>query len=105
MIFTIYALTAPGTKHLISHLQRLLSETIKKFMILLKKVLLYNFTEISCPKHIILSKIASLILLSIFQLRNQFLSYNISTLLNEEFFLIKTKFKYLKKSPLILNFS
>ena len=60
----------PPTKQLISSLEPLLFETFKKPMILPEHTLLYNFINTTRIPHIIITKLASLIRLSIYQLRN-----------------------------------
>ena len=59
----------PPTKQLISPLKPLLFETFRKPIILPEHTLLYNFTNKTGIPHIIIAKLASLIWLSIFQLR------------------------------------
>ena len=59
-----------STKQLISSLEPLLFETFKKPMISPEHTLLYNFTNTTGTPHIIIVKLASLIQLSIFQLKN-----------------------------------
>ena len=85
------------TRQLISSLEPLLFETFRKPMILPEHTYLYNFTNTTKIPHIIVTKLASLIRLLIFQLRNNnYLSSTpiSSSLLKEETYKIKTKFKY-----------
>ena len=92
----------PPTKYLVYSLESFLSEILKKPISLSKNILLYNFSEQTGNHNLILSKMASLIRLSSFQLRNKIISFNLSvtpSLLNEELYKIKTKFKsFLKKA-------
>ena len=75
----------------------ILFKTIKKPMIFPEHNLFYNFTNTTKMPHIFITKLASLIRLSIFQLRkNNYLSPTpiLPFLLKEETYKIKTKFKY-----------
>ena len=99
MILTIYSLTAL-LPNIVYSLESFLSEILKKPISLSKNILLYNFSEQTGNHNLILSKMASLIRLSSFQLRNKLISFNLSvtpSLLNEELYKIKTKFKFFLK--------
>ena len=85
------------TKQLISSLDSLLFKTFGKPIILPEHILLYNFTNKTKIPQIIITKLASLNRLLIFQLRNNsylFPTPISSSLLKEETYKIKTKFKY-----------
>ena len=91
----------PHTVKLTTALEPLLSETLKTPYTFTKDILLYNYTNTTGTPHIIISKLASLIRLSLFQLRNNLPHYTSNippSLLNEELYKIKTKFKiFLRK--------
>ena len=103
MILTIYVFFDwPPTKYLVYSLESFLSEILKKPISLSKNIFLYNFFEQAGNHNLILSQMASLIRLSSFQLRNKMISFNLSvnfSLINEELYKIKTKFKsFLEKA-------
>ena len=86
----------PPTKYLIFHLQPTLSAYIKQPRLLSKNALLFNNTDFTGTSHLIITKMSSLIRLSILQIRNNIISYHTPitpSMLNENIFKIKTKFK------------
>ena len=90
------------TVQLTTALEPLLSKTLKTPFTFTKHILLHNYTNKTGTPHILISKLASLIRLSLFQIRNN-IPHHISTiplaLLNEELYKIKTKFKiFLQKT-------
>ena len=91
----------PHTVKLPTALESLLSETLKTPFTFTKDILLHNYINITGTPHILISKLASLIRLSLFQIRNNIPHYTSTippTLLNEELYKIKTKFKiFLRK--------
>ena len=92
----------PFTRSLISHLEPLLTSTLKTPTYLTQNTLLFNYTNTIGTPHIIISKLASLIRLSLYTLRNRISSFNtpiLTSTLIEEKYKIKTKFKsFLKKN-------
>ena len=86
----------PITQQLISDLEPLLSSALKQPTTLTHDTLLYNHTNTTGTSHIIISKLASLIRLSLFNARNYNPLYHKPiplSFLNKEKFKIKTKFK------------
>ena len=86
----------PITQQLISDLEPLLTYALKQPTTLTRDTLLYNHTNTSGTPHIIISKLASLIRLALFNIRNYSSLYHKpipSSSLNDEKFKIKTKFK------------
>ena len=95
MILTIYSITALA-QHLISALEPLLTTALKQPTTLTQDTLLYNYTNTTGTTHVIISKLASLIRLSLFNVKNYSSLYHKpipSSFLNDEKFKIKTKFK------------
>ena len=92
----------PFTRSLISHLESLLTSTLKKPTFLTQNTLLFNYTNTIGTPHIIISKLASLIILSLYNLRNRISTFYTSiptSSLIEEKYKIKTKFKsFLEKN-------
>ena len=87
----------PFTRLLISYLEPLLSSTLKKHTHLTQDTLLFNYTNTIGTPHIITTKLASLIRLSLFTLRNRLSSFNkpiSNSSLSDEKYKIKTKFKF-----------
>ena len=86
----------PHTVKLTSALEPLFSETLKTHFTFTKDILLHNYTNTTGTPYILISKLASLIRLSLFQIRNNIPHYTSAippSLLNEELYKIKTKFK------------
>ena len=86
----------PIAQHLISDLEPLLTTALKQPTTLTQDTLLYNHTNTTGTTHVIISKLASLIRLSLFNVRNYSSLYHKpipSSFLNDEKFKIKTKFK------------
>ena len=85
----------PHTVQLTTALEILLSETLKTPFTFIKDILLHNYTNKTGTLHILISKLASLTRLSLFQITNN-IPHRTSTiplaLLNEELYKIKTKF-------------
>ena len=84
------------TKHLINHLQKYITRILGQPTLLTRNVLLFNYTNLPPTPHLLLTKLSSLLRVSLISLRQQTLSFNISinkNLLNETLFKIKTKFK------------
>ena len=94
--------SCPFTQKLIALFEPLLSSILKKPTSLTQDTLLFNYTNTTGAPHIITSKLASLIRLSLNHIRNYiFLSNNPipTSSLIEEKYKIKTKFKtFLKKN-------
>ena len=86
----------PFTRSLITYLEPILSSTLKQHTYLTQDTLLFNYTNTIGTPHIITSKLASLIRLSLYTLKNHISSFNTptpnSTLIDEKY-KIKTKFK------------
>ena len=86
----------PIAQHLIFDLEPLLTTALKQPTTLTQDTLLYNHTNTTGTTHVIISKLASLIRLSLFTVRNYSSLYHKpipSYFLNDEKFKIKTKFK------------
>ena len=86
----------PIAQHLISALEPLLTTALKQPTTLTQDTLLYNYTNTTGTTHVIISKLASLIRLSLFNVKNYSSLYHKpipSSFLNDEKFKIKTKFK------------
>ena len=86
----------PIAQHLISDLEPLLTTALKEPTTLTQDTLLYNHTNTTGTTHVIISKLESLIRLSLFNVRNYSSLYHKpipSSFLNDEKFKIKTKFK------------
>ena len=86
----------PHTVKLTTALEPHLSETLKTPFTFTKNVLLHNYTNTTGTPHILIFKLASLIRLSLFQIRNNIPHYTstiLPSLLNEELYKTKTKFK------------
>ena len=86
----------PFTRSLVTYLEPILSSTLKQHTYLTQDTLLFNYTNTIGTPHIITSKLASLIRLSLYTRRNRISSFNTpipnSTLIDEKY-KIKTKFK------------
>ena len=91
----IYFSIAPIVQ-LITPLEPLLSETLKTPFTFTKDILLHNYTNKTGTPDLLISKLASLIRLSLFQIRNN-IPHHTSTIslafLNEQLYKIKTKLK------------
>ena len=92
----------PFNRNLIAHLEPLLTSILKKPTPLTQDTLLFNYTNTAGTPHIIISKLASLIRLSLYNLRNYSSLSNIpiptSSLIDKKY-KIKTKFKsFLKQN-------
>ena len=92
----------PYSQKLIKHFESQLSFLFKKPTCISQNTLLFNHTNTTGMSHIITTKLASLIRLSLYHLRNYLSLINIpisNSLLNEEKYKIKTKFKtFLEKN-------
>ena len=91
----------PAAKYLISCLEPILTETLKKPFTLNCNCLYDNFTHLTGTPHTITTKMASLIRLTLIQIQNHSLSFHtlISTsMLNENLYKIQTKFKTFLKN-------
>ena len=98
---------SPVAKYLISRLEPILSETLKKPFTFNRNCLYYNFTNLTGTPHTITTKMASLIRLTLIQIRNHSLSFHTlisNSMLNENLYKIQTKSKtFLKNFSSILE--